>query len=47
MPHEVEEDSEGEEVDGDFEGIDGERILLPREEEVMRKIGDPKLRSEG
>ena len=41
-----EEDKESEgEVDGDMEGGEGERLRLPKEEEVVKQLRDPKLPS--
>ena len=37
-------DSEGE-VEGDMEGEEGERLRLPKEEEVVKQLRDPKLPS--
>ena len=39
-------DEEGEEIDGDIEGTIGERIKLRREDDVVKKIADPKLPSD-
>ena len=32
--------------DGDMEGIEGERVCMPKEDEVIKKLVDPKLPSQ-
>ena len=39
-------DDSGSEVDADLEGTSGERLRVPQEEEVVKKLRDPKLPSQ-
>ena len=41
----MEDAEDDEEVDGDLEGEAGERIGLPKEDEYVRKIQDPRMPS--